>query len=145
MHPSEDGDNEVTGNGITGIPGTSRCSERTKKSIRGVLLTIIISFCWVGFFHSIKLTFDWNQRTNYFMSRLSSPPLSINSKHLTIPTISPSSSLSGSQVGLSASNQVSLISSSTSSSALSPNEDDGFSNHDEDLEEDEYNFNVGIM
>ena len=52
LHPSEE--EETT--------SRSKCSERTKKCIRGVVLTLLIAFSWVGTLHLLKLTFHWNQR-----------------------------------------------------------------------------------
>jgi len=55
LHPSED---EEEG-------GRSLCSTRTKRCVRGMILSLIIAFSWVGTFHLLKLTFDWKQRTTF--------------------------------------------------------------------------------
>lgn len=80
----------------------SKCSERTKKCIRGVLLTILIAFSWAGTLHLLKLTFHWNQRAhNSPVKGLSSPDPTI---HPTLSSASPvASSLSPELFSLSSS------------------------------------------
>lgn len=129
LHPSDT--EEDTGS-------RSKCSERTKKSIRGVALTLLIAFCWVGTLHLLKLTFDWN-------IRFVQPPSSTKGMHdpslssdLLSPQASPSTSLS----------HLSLDPSSLSPATIDPPnftaESDDASLHSGDVDTDQP-FNVSLF
>ena len=58
----------------------SRCfrvkvAERIRKSVRGLILTLLIAFCWVGTLHLLKLTYNWHSSSHSMMS----PSMMINS------------------------------------------------------------------
>ena len=51
-------------------------AERIKKSLRGLILTLLIAFCWVGTLHLLKLTYNWHEPSNPSMSSSLIPPSS---------------------------------------------------------------------
>lgn len=58
-----------------------KVAERIKKSLRGLILTLLIAFCWVGTLHLLKLTFNWNEASN-----IMSPSLIPSSSSISIPS-----------------------------------------------------------
>lgn len=62
-------------------PNASNCSDRTKKITKGLVLTIFISFAWVGTLHLLKLCYEFRSNKliigNYH-SKDNSTPTSFN-------------------------------------------------------------------
>lgn len=55
-----------------------KVAERIKKSVRGLILTLLIAFCWVGTLHLLKLTYNWNSSSSIMSPSLLQAPSSIS-------------------------------------------------------------------